>query len=147
MSNLPIDGLHDGMRFGANQNCFGQVGVGERLERGEDAIPTSIPLLHQFGSGCGRHFELRIAIAVGLFAVAREEVGPSRAHVSRHVLDYDSNGIRFGIQWFEEHGVAALGHGALGQILVIPEQGERIGYVRIGSCMRHAESLTLSQSI
>lgn len=35
--DLAVDGLHDGVRFTANVDGSGEIGVGKRVERGEEA--------------------------------------------------------------------------------------------------------------
>ena len=98
VGELAIDGLHHGVLFAANGDGAGQVGVGERLQRGEEAGPARFPHRQEFGARCGRLFEFAVAIAVGLLAVGGEEVGPARAHVAGHVLHDGRNGIAFVIE-------------------------------------------------
>jgi len=137
VSDLTIDCLHYGMRFTANVNSFCEVGVGKRFERAEDPVPACIPLFHQFGAGCSRRFKFRIAVAVGFFAVAGEEVAPPRAHVAGHVFNDDGDRIGFLIYGFEELSVSALRHRAFGESFVIAKNIERIFEVRIGAYECH----------
>src|SRR5437899_6111677 len=79
---LAVDRLHHRMFFRADQNSFREVGVGKRFERGKHAVPSCVPLLHQLGARCRGSFELGVAVAIRLFAVARQKIGPTRPHVS-----------------------------------------------------------------
>ena len=90
---LAVDGLHHGVGFAANGDGAGEVGVGEGLERGEEASPAGLPRGEERGAGGGRLFEFAVAIAVGFFAVSGEEVGPAGEHVAGHVFDDDGDRI------------------------------------------------------
>ena len=66
---LAIDGLHDGVRFAADQDFAGKIGIGERGESVKNISPTGFPLGDELIAGRGWRFEFGVAIAVGLFAV------------------------------------------------------------------------------
>ena len=139
VSDLAIDGLHDGVGFAANRDGFREVSVGKRFERVKDPFPACVPLFHQLGAcRCGR-FEFRVAIAVGLFAVGGKKIAPAGAHVAGHVFHDDGDGIGFGIKRLEELCVGALRHGTFSERFVITENVERIFQIRIGASERHRE--------
>lgn len=74
---LAVDSLHDGVCLAADRDSKGEIGFCERLEGGEDTRPAVFPIGDE-GVTRGRGIdELAVAIAVGLFAVSGEEVGPA----------------------------------------------------------------------
>jgi hypothetical protein len=83
--------------------------------------PSSHKLQESLAGG-GRIREFGVAVAVGLFAVGGEEVGPARAHVARHVLYDDGDGIGFAVERGEKLFVGCLVDCALGQGFVVAEQ-------------------------
>jgi hypothetical protein len=69
-------------------------------------------------------FELRVAMAVRLFAVRGEEVAPARAHVARHVFHDDGDAVGFLVRRVEEIAVRIrqLRQRIFRQLLVLAEQ-------------------------
>src|SRR6266700_3848513 len=98
MRDLPVDGLHDGVRLGADRNISNQVFIAQRRERVEQMLPAAFPHFHQCGACFRRILEFRVAIAVRLLSVSRQKIRPARTHVSRQVLHDDGAGIRFRIE-------------------------------------------------
>jgi hypothetical protein len=137
VGDLAVDRLHDGVRLGADQDGAREIGVGEGLDRVENVLPAGAPHGHQLFAGFGSVFELGVAIAVGLFTIGGEEIAPARAHVADHVFDDDGDGVRVGIEGGEEMFVGALVHGALGELFVLAEEGERILNVGRGKFVWH----------
>jgi len=141
MSQLAIDGLHDGVRFATDGDGAAEIGVGKRLDGGEDTVPACFPFCEKRFARGGRIDEFAVAVARGLFTVGGEEIGKSGAHVADHVLDDDGDGVGLWIEDREELFVADLLHGALGELLVVAEERERVGDV--GGCEfeRHGKSV------
>jgi hypothetical protein len=138
---LAVDGLENGVRFAANGDGAGEVGVGERLQRAKEANPAGFPHGQQRSACGGRLFEFGVAIAVGLFAVGGQEIGPARAHVAGHVLDDDRDGIGLDVDGSKEVLIGDLGDGAIGQLLVISEEGQGVFEIRGGEFERHGRIL------
>ena len=134
---LAIDRLHDGVGFVADEDFAAEVGVGERGDGVEEVCPAGFPLGNELVARCGWRFEFSVAIAVGLFAVGGEEIGPAGAHVAVEVLDDDGDGIRFFVEGDTQRLVGSLGDGAFAEVLVIVEQADRVGKVRICEFVRH----------
>src|SRR6266700_2405690 len=130
MRDLPVDGLHDGVRLGANGNLSTQVVIAQRRERVENIFPSALPHFHQCGACFRRILEFRVAIAVRLLSVSRQKIRPARAHVSRHVLHDDDDGIRLRIERGKEPLVWALLDRALSEFFVVSENVG--GILRIG---------------
>ena len=100
--------------------------------------PAVLPYFHEGGAGCGGIDEFAVAIAVGLFAVGGEEVGPAGAHVAGHVFHDDRDGVGFFIDGDEELLVCDLLHGAFGELLVVAKHREGVFEVRRGELRCHA---------
>lgn len=100
--------------------------------------PAVLPYFHESGAGCGGIYEFAVAIAVRLFAVGGEEVGPAGAHVAGQVLHDDRDGVGFFVDGDEELLVGELLHGAFGELLVVPEYHEGVLEVRRGELRCHA---------
>ena len=122
--HLPVDGLHDGVRFVADIDRAAEVGVGQRFERGEDRAPSRLPQCHQRGTRGGRRFEFGVTMAIWLLAVRVEEIRPTRAHVARQVLHDHGDRIRLRIERDLKLIVRHLGHGALTHRLEGAELGQ-----------------------
>ena len=137
VSDLAIDGLEDGVRFAADGDGAGEIGVGERGESGEEDFPAGFPKGEEFGAGRGRGFEFGVAIAGGLFTVGGEEVGPTGAHVAGEMLDDDGDGIGFGAEDGEEGWVGSLGHGAFAEFFVVVEESGGVLDVRSEEFVGH----------
>lgn len=43
VSDLAVDGLQNGVWFGADEDGAREVGICERFERGEKTLPTGVP--------------------------------------------------------------------------------------------------------
>jgi hypothetical protein len=99
----------------------------ERRERREQDLPAGIPARHD---GLARirsaAFELAVAIAIGLLAVGRQKIGPSRAHIARHVLDDEGDAVGVGIQQREELWVFDLRHRLVGLRLQLSQLEDAI---------------------
>src|SRR5579863_2723593 len=103
VGNLPVDGLQDRVRLGANGDGAHYVFGLEGVDGGEDTRPAFIPPLYDVGAGgCGLDFEFAIAKAVWLFAVGGKEVGEAGAHVAGQMLDENGDGVGFGIEGDEK---------------------------------------------
>ena len=137
---LAIDGLQDGMSLAADGDGAGEIGIGERLDGGEEAAPAVFPQVKQLGARRGRVDELAVAVAIRLFAVGGEEVGPARAHVARHVLHDDGDGIGFGVEGHIKLLIRDLRHRTLRQALGETEEGECVFKKRCCEFECHGES-------
>jgi hypothetical protein len=137
VGDLPIDGLHDGVRLGANQHLAADVAFHERFEGVENIFPASAPHGHEFIAGLRSVFELGVAIAVRLFAVGGEKIAPARAHVADHMFDDHGDGVGLRIERDEQMFVGTLLHGTLGESFVLAEDGERVLNVGRGKCVWH----------
>src|SRR5258707_6297418 len=89
VADLAVDGLHHGVRLGADRDGTGQILILQSIERIETNFPASFPQGDQTRTRLRRSFKFGVAVAIGLFAVGGQKIGPTRAHVSSHVLDDD----------------------------------------------------------
>jgi hypothetical protein len=132
VSYLAIDGLHHGVRLGADGDGAGQILIREGIECIEANLPAGFPESNQTRACLGRSIKFGIAVAIRFFAVRGEKIGPAGTHVAGHVLDDDGDGIGFGVQGGEEMGVGALFDGAIAKPFVITE--EIAGVFGVGGC-------------
>ena len=70
MSKLPMNCLRHGMRFSTNRDAAREVGIGERLERTEYALPAVLPVRDNLDARSGQIHKFRIPIPRGAFAVS-----------------------------------------------------------------------------
>ena len=93
----------------------------------EEEIPSRVPARDdRLARVAGLALELAVAIAIGLFAVAREEVGPSRAHVAGDVLDDERNAVGVGVEQREELRIVDLRHRLVGLRLQLAQLEQAI---------------------
>src|SRR5438067_2122947 len=94
--DLAMNGLQHGMRLVANGHHASQVLRLQRRDGVEDIFPSRLPPAHELGTrGPRLQDKFLVSIAVGLFAVAGEEIQEARAHVARQMLD--QNGYTVGL--------------------------------------------------
>ena len=118
---LSVDGLDDGVRLAADDDVAHQV-VGPQLrERVEEEAPAGLPVLLDGAAVFALDKEFGVASAVGLLAVARQEVGPARAHVAGHVLHDEGDAVRLRVYRAEEFFVADLRGGLVRELLEAAE--------------------------
>src|SRR5215471_475966 len=129
---LAIDGLHYGMRFAPYGDGAWEIHVCERFDSTEETGPAALPLLQESRAGGGRIHEFAVAVAIGLFTVRGQKVGPTRTHVARHVLHDNCDRVGLIVEHGEELLVGYLLHRALGEPLVIVKDAERIFNIRSG---------------
>src|SRR5207249_3314879 len=67
-----------------------------------------------------------VAMAIGLLAVAGEEIQKARAHVAGQVLDEDSDAVGLIIELQKKIVIAQLGEGAFGQALVSTQAAQSL---------------------
>src|ERR1700723_1987016 len=91
--HLAVDGLHYRMRLVADGYDFGEVVVGEGIESVEQNRPPGIPSSQKLRARFRPFFEFAGAIAIGFFAVTREKIGPTRAHVAGEMFNDDGDGV------------------------------------------------------
>ena len=121
MCDLPVDGLHHRMRLGKDKYRASQISLFERLQRGENKLSSGFPDDYHLHSRVQpTEFEFGIAVAVWFLAICGEKVSPARAHVARHVLHDDGDGVRFSVNGPEQFFIADLGDGAFGKLFVLP---------------------------
>ena len=71
----------------ADRNGADEILRAQRLNRGKRDRPARVPPGHHLvARGRRRHFEFGVAVPVRLFAVGRQEVGPTGHQVTGHVL-------------------------------------------------------------
>jgi hypothetical protein len=80
-----LDGERDRMRLAADGDGFFDVDLRERLDRVSPRLPAAVEKFHQRRSIVGPIFEFRVAVAIGLFAIGREKVGPPTEQVAAEV--------------------------------------------------------------
>ena len=151
VGDLPIDRLQNRVALAANEGLACEVGIGERIERGKHAGPPCVPHLHQLSPGCGRRFELAVAIAIRFLAVGFGKAGPARAHVPRHMLHDLRDRVHLRIERGSQVGVGDLRDCSLAQPPVMGK--ERAHVVEVAGCeleshtrrctMPHMRSATL----
>ena len=116
---LTVDRLNNRVLFAANQNLLSQILGSQRLKRIEDALPTLLPVGEYIVlAGLRLNHKLHIAIAIGLLAVGRQKVGPTRKHVAGHVLHDDGNAVCLFIKRDEELVVFELSNSLVRELLV-----------------------------
>src|SRR5260370_32274949 len=64
VSDLAIDGLHHGVRLGANGDGARQIFIGEQVQRVEADFPAGFPERYQSGARLRRRFQFRIAVVI-----------------------------------------------------------------------------------
>ena len=125
--DLARDRLVDRVRLAANHHGALQVGVGQRRQRVEHALPAVLPFGDQLGALWPRILELAIAHAIGLLAVAGQEVDPARSHVAGHVAHQDRDAVRLGIDRGVQLLVRQLLDRLVGELLDLLELVDRDG--------------------
>jgi len=135
---LAIDGLHDRVGFVADKDFAAEVGVGERGQGVEEMSPAGFPLGEELVACCGGGFEFGVAVAVGLFAVGGEKIGPAGTHVAVEVFDDDGDGIGFCVEGGGERFIGGLSDRALAEVFVIAENAGGVGDVGGGEFVRHS---------
>jgi hypothetical protein len=143
VANLPVNGLHHGMRLAPDGDCTPEVGVGERLERAEEATPTLIPKLHQRGARRWRIHKFRVTVAIRLLAVGRKKIRPAGPHIAGYVFYDDRDGIHFAVEHLKEVFVFHLLHGALRQFLVLAKKRQAILDIRSREFQSHETIILL----
>ena len=121
MRQLAVNGFHHGVAHVADVDRALQIGVGERLQRIEQAFPARIPLGHHFRAGGGIVFEFRVPVSGFLFAVGGEEIRPARQHVSPQVFDNHSDAVAFRVVLPEQLVVGKLREGLFAEVFVVEE--------------------------
>ena len=138
---LPIDGLHHRVRLAPDEDRPRKIRVRERLQRGKRYRPTVVPKLHYGFLRRGRLDKFAVAIAVRLFTVAGQEIGPTRAHVAGHVLDDHGNRVHLGVKRDMKLLGRELVDSAFRHLLIEAEKRKRVLQVRRGKSMRHVPKL------
>src|SRR5205823_11968332 len=99
----------------------------ERLDRGEGGRPARLPPRKHVGARRPRRqLEFRIAAAIRLLAVSREEIGEARSQVAGDVLDDDRDAVGVRIDERVKVGVGYLRERALAERLVVAEDARRV---------------------
>src|SRR5258708_2124828 len=93
MAESAIDRLHYRVRFSADHYAASQIRFAQRGERVKHIFPARLPLSEQFRARLRRSLEFRVAVAVGLFTVASQEISPARAHIAMNVLHDDGDRV------------------------------------------------------
>ena len=137
MGYLAIDGLHYGVALVADEDFAGEIGVGERGEGGEDEFPAGFPLGGELCARCGGELKFGVAIAVGLFPVGGEEIGPAGTHVAIEMFDDDGDGIRFCVEGDAERLIGSLCDRAFAQAFVMVEQADGVGEIGARAFVGH----------
>src|SRR5215472_14098086 len=88
MQQLARDRLENCVLTASDVHFADQVLGLERRNGIEDILPTGLPPLHDLSPSRARvNLEFAVTMAVRLFPVGSEKIGPARTHVSRQVLD------------------------------------------------------------
>ena len=108
----------------------------QRPERLEQYTPPVLPTLHDPSASFGRvrigGVELRVAIAIGLLAIGREEVRETRDQVPRDVIGDDRTRVKPGREDSEELFVAELVERVLAEGLLAFEDADPDGDEVVG---------------
>src|SRR6185369_9568473 len=131
------DGLHDGVRFATNGDGTGEIVVREWFDGAKNVSPAVLPHSQERRAAGGRLLEFAVAIAVGLFAVGGQEIGPTGTHVAGHMLDDDGDGVHLLVERGKKLVIGHLVDGALGHDLVLTEEDERVLEVGGSELVRH----------
>lgn len=119
MQQLTSDRLHNCVLTAGDEDLAAEIGGRKRSDRTEDALPATLPPLHNVGSrSAGGDLELLIAMTVRFLAICGEEVRPAGAHVSGHMFYKHGNAVGVGINETKNVCVAGLGERLLGKFLV-----------------------------
>src|SRR6266404_527566 len=132
VADLAVDGLHHGVRLGADGDGTGQILILQSVECIETNLPPSFPQGDQTRTSLRRSFKFGVAVAIRLFAVAGQKIGPTRAHIAGHVLDDDGDGVGFGVEGDKEVVIGTLFDGAIAEALVITEEVASV--LSVGGC-------------
>ena len=111
------------MGLGANDHGARQIGRFEGVEGLQELGPARLPILEEPLPALGGRIdlELRVAMAIGLLAIAGQEVAPPRAHVAGHMFDQDRQTVGFTVEQCEELGFADLRQGVVREFLEAAE--------------------------
>ena len=119
VGDLAVDGVEHGEGHAPDGDRLEEVVGLKRAEGVERAGPTLLPECEGLGVGVGARLELPIAVAPGLVAVAREEVGPSAQHVAVDVLHGHGDAVGLWVRGIGHVGVAELDQRAVAQFLEV----------------------------
>src|SRR5271165_301415 len=119
----------------------------EPLHRIKHQLPVALPALHDFfARRVGGNDELLVAVAVGLLAIAGEEVSEARTHVAHHVFHQDRDTVGLRVEHGEKLFVAELFHGGVGLQLDAAQAAKCFVEVN-GSNVGHTRSLCVDSWI
>ena len=120
----------------------------KRLQGGKYAVPARLPELHQLVAAGRRIVEFPVAMPIRFLAVGGEEVGPTRAHVPRHVLDDGGDRVHLRVEHGDQLLVGDLFDRGFGSFLVMAKQRQSILDVRGGEFERHVAIIrTIGQDV
>src|SRR5207249_1443357 len=122
---LAVDRIEGAEPLAADEDGAREVLGLQRVEGGVEDSPALLPTLQERRLRGEPRLELAVAVAVGLLAVGREEVGPPRTHVAGYVLNQHGDAVRFRVQSLRQLGVVDPGQRPIAQGLQLPEPSPR----------------------
>jgi hypothetical protein len=87
VSDLAVDGLHDGVRLGTNRDGSREVRFRERFERIEKIFPAAFPHFDYLGAGNGWGLKFRVSVVKK--SSQRERILPDMCF-TRMAMELDS---------------------------------------------------------
>src|SRR5690348_1981933 len=128
-----IERLQHGIRLAADCNGALHVFRPQFLQTAEQNHPTLLPNIHELGAGgAGCVFKLLVAMAVGFFSIASQELREAGAEIAGYMLDEQGATERFGIGLVKKLLIADLCQGAFGELLIGPQSASRFGEISRG---------------
>jgi hypothetical protein len=122
VGDLTIERLDHGMALSPDVHVAQQVVVLQRIERGEEDRPAAFPVGHdRCAIGWHVDLELAVAIAIGLLAIGREEIGEARPQVAGLVLHDDRDAVGLVVDRRVKLIVAHLRERPFRELLEFPE--------------------------
>ena len=126
-----IQRFDDEERFVADVHGAIEVPGCEGLDRAERCGPPRLPARHHLIARRPLgHLEFRIAVAIRLLAVSRQEIREARSQVAGNVLDDNREAVRFGIDGRVQLVVADLRERFFGERFEVPVGPDDVAQIR-----------------
>jgi hypothetical protein len=114
------------MRLAPDGDSPAQIGIRQRRQRRKQTAPALFPHLYQsLPRRRGTH-EFLVSIALRILSVGGEKIGPARSHIAGQMPGDLRHRIHLPIQHRAKLFVRSLRHRAFRQLLVVPEQRQRV---------------------
>ena len=137
MGQLAVDRLNDSMSLAPYRYGAREIARPEPFDIVKKRLPARFPELHQAVSGVTDQFELRVAVAVGLFAIRGQKVAPAGMQVTGNMFDNDRYGICLRVDQGKEMFIVELRDGPLGKLFVAAKGLEGVSVIVRNNFLQH----------